>query len=58
MQTLSTEQARQLLQAAQGERFEAACVLALTTGMREGEILGLKWGTSTSMAGFSGSKGR
>jgi integrase len=40
---LSHEQARSLLRAAQGERFEALYVLAVTTGMRQGELLGLKW---------------
>ncbi len=36
-------QARQFLAAAKGHRFEAMFQLALTTGMREGELLGLKW---------------
>lgn len=40
---LSREQGRQLLAAARGDRLEALYVLALTTGMREGELLGLKW---------------
>src|SRR5205085_1845273 len=40
---LSAEQARTLLEAAQGNRFEALYVLALTTGMRIGELLGLRW---------------
>jgi integrase len=31
------------LEAAQGDRFEALYVLALTTGMRLGEFLGLRW---------------
>jgi integrase len=35
--------ARALLDAAKGDRFEALYVLALTTGMREGELLGLRW---------------
>jgi integrase len=43
MQTLSEEQARQFLQAAAGERFYVLYVLALTTGMREGELLALRW---------------
>lgn len=41
--TLDPGQARLLLDAAAGDRLEALYVLALTTGMREGEILGLKW---------------
>lgn len=40
---LSAEQVRTLLEAAQGDRFEALYVLALTTGMRLGELLGLRW---------------
>jgi integrase len=43
MSTLSAQQARLLLTAAEGERFEALFVLAVTTGMREGELLGLQW---------------
>ena len=42
--TLSPEQARAFLDAAAGDRLEALYVLALTTGMREGELLGLRWG--------------
>lgn len=41
--TLSPEQARTLLDTAAGNRLEALYVLALTTGMRQGEILGLRW---------------
>ena len=40
---LSPEQARLLLEAARDDRLEALYVLAVTTGMREGELLGLKW---------------
>jgi integrase len=43
IQPLSLEQAQQLLQAARGHRSEALFVLALATGMRRGELLGLKW---------------
>ncbi len=43
MATLTAEQARALLDAATGERLEALYVLALTTGMRQGEMLALKW---------------
>jgi integrase len=32
-----------ILAAAQGDYFEAACVLAMMSAMREGEILGLQW---------------
>jgi integrase len=40
---LDREQARALLEAASGDRLEALYVLAVHTGMREGELLGLKW---------------
>jgi integrase len=40
---LSPEQARTLLKEAHGDRLEALYVLAVTTGMRQGELLGLKW---------------
>ena len=43
MRTLSAEEARRLLEAARGDRLEALYVLALTTGMRQGELLALKW---------------
>ena len=40
---IDAEGARKLLEAARGERFEAILVLALTLGLRRGEILGLRW---------------
>jgi integrase len=43
MHPLSADEARRLLEAAQGDRLEALYVLALHTGMRRGELLGLKW---------------
>jgi integrase len=43
MKALSVEQALQFLAAAKGDPLESLYVLALTTGMREGELLGLKW---------------
>lgn len=43
MQVLDDNQARQLLIAAQGDRYEAMYYLAITTGLRQGELLGLKW---------------
>jgi integrase len=43
MRPLSPAEARRLLDAAGGERFEALYVLAVTTGMRQGELLALKW---------------
>jgi integrase len=43
IQPLSLEQAQQLLQTAKGHRLEALFILAIATGMRRGELLGLKW---------------
>ena len=40
---LTPEQVRALLESAQGDRYEALYVLAVTTGLRLGELLGLKW---------------
>jgi integrase len=40
---LTMEQVQLLLDAAKGDSLEALWVLALTTGMRRGEILALKW---------------
>jgi|HubBroStandDraft_4_1064222.scaffolds.fasta_scaffold02280_13 integrase len=40
---LSRADAAKLLAAAKGDPFEALYVLALTAGMREGEILALRW---------------
>ena len=40
---LSRDQARALLDAARGDALEAFWVLAVTTGMRNGELLGLQW---------------
>ncbi len=41
---LNQEEARAFMVAAEGERHHALFCLALTTGMRRGEILGLRWG--------------
>jgi integrase len=43
MEVLSPEQSRMLLNAISGDELEALYVLALTTGMRQGELLALKW---------------
>jgi integrase len=43
MKPLSPKQAKELLEAAGGDRFEAMYVLAITVGLRQGELLGLKW---------------
>lgn len=43
MLILTDNQARAFLSASKGTRFEALFWIALSTGMRQGEILGLKW---------------
>jgi len=43
MQALSPAQARQFLSVVRGDRLEALYVLAVTTGMRQGELLALRW---------------
>ena len=40
---LDAEQARRILEVARGNRLEALYVLAVTAGLRIGELLGLKW---------------
>ncbi len=41
--SLTLEQARHLLQVAHGHRLEAFIALILTTGMRHGELIALRW---------------
>jgi integrase len=43
MTALNQIEARALLQAARGGRLEALWVLAVTTGLRQGELLALRW---------------
>jgi integrase len=43
VQVFNPLQARAFLDAAQGSRFEAAFTAAVSVGMRQGEILGLRW---------------
>ena len=43
VRTLSSKEVRRLFEAVKGQKFEALYVLAVTTGMRQGELLGLKW---------------
>jgi integrase len=40
---LSQEQVKTLLETARGDKLHALYVLACTTGMRQGELLGLQW---------------
>jgi integrase len=42
-QTLTVEQAEKLLEAARGSLLDALLILALTAGMRRGELLALRW---------------
>ena len=42
-QPLTPDQAQQLLQAAKDHRLEALLTVAITTGMRKGELLALRW---------------
>lgn len=42
-EVLNVDQVKGLLIACSGMRWEALFCLAVTTGMREGELLGLKW---------------
>jgi integrase len=43
IRSLTPEQARAFLMVAAGDRLEAFYVLASTAGMRQGEMLGLRW---------------
>lgn len=43
MQTFNPEQVRRFLEKTQGDRLEALYVLAVTCGMRLGELLALRW---------------
>jgi len=43
MTTLSPEQAQRLMEAAGEDRWQPLYVLAITTGMRQGELLALRW---------------
>jgi integrase len=52
IQTMTEEQANQFLAAAKDDRFYALYVLALMTGMREGELLGLRWSDVNLSAGW------
>jgi integrase len=49
--TFTPDQARRFLDAVKGERLEALYILALTTGMREGELFGLRWADVNLAAG-------
>ena len=42
-QVLTVDQARTLLEVARGSRLDVLLLVALTTGMRRGELLALQW---------------
>ena len=42
-QVLTVEQAKRLLEVARGSRLDALLLVAVTTGMRLGELVGLRW---------------
>ncbi len=42
-QILTVEQARKLLKVAQGSRYDVLLLIAITTGMRLGELVALRW---------------
>jgi integrase len=43
MRTLSPDQARELVTAVAGDRLESLYVVAVTAGLRQGELLALRW---------------
>src|SRR5215218_1572855 len=43
MHPLSPDEARKLIEAARGDKLEALYILAVHTGMRQGELLALRW---------------
>ena len=43
IEPLTQDQLRTLLDASRGDRMHALYVLAITTGMRQGELIGLQW---------------
>ena len=43
LETFTADEVKVFLQATEGSRFRALFVLAVSTGMRRGEILGLRW---------------
>lgn len=43
IRTLSADEARRFLACARDDRFDTLYIIALTTGMRQGELLALRW---------------
>jgi integrase len=62
MRPLSREETHRLIETAAGDRLEAPYVLAVATGMRQSELLGLRWypsrSTSTRTSSLTCSKMR
>lgn len=56
MRVLSREQARQFVEACEGERLALLMVLAIMTGMRQGELLALHW-KDVQLSGLHGGRG-
>ncbi len=52
MQPLTVEQAERLIECAKGRRYEALFSLALGTGLRWGELAGLRWADIDLDSGF------
>ena len=52
-EALSQDQVRALLEAARGERNETLYIVAVHTGLRQGELLGLRW-TDIDLSGATG----
>ena len=48
---MTTEQVKMLFEAGRGDRLESLYILAVHTGLRQGELLGLKWGDVDLEAG-------
>src|SRR5918999_245859 len=48
---LTAEQVKMLFEAERGDRLESLYILAVHTGLRQGELLGLKWGDVDLEAG-------
>jgi len=51
MRSLTLEEAGRFLDAAKGNRLEALFVLAVSVGLRQGELFGLRWGDIDLTAG-------
>lgn len=58
MHPLTTDEVKLLLETAVGDRLEALYILAVHTGLRQGELLGLKWDDVDMETGPSRCAGR